>query len=216
MPASLHHFGCALFEGRSARSAGTIETAGAITAGAGRGGAVAEVACGEEGSKGSAIEWEPWWVYRAVINAEKGERRAEARVGAGSPLDGAVLLLFKTVSRWKTWEKEAEEGSRFHISAEWPKRAQEGKPGEVDPIKVDPFFPLCFSLRTTPRARMSTTWQEDLKRDGFAVIRGAGGGPEKGAEACEKALSWLEGFDLGFKRDDPATWDAEHLVSQAT
>ena len=62
---------------------------------------------------------------------------------------------------------------------------------------------------------MSTTaspaWIADLRRDGFAVVKGAG--PRERADAyASAALDWAESFPgLGFKRDDPATWDADHL-----
>ncbi|KUI66788.1 hypothetical protein VM1G_02266 [Cytospora mali] len=58
--------------------------------------------------------------------------------------------------------------------------------------------------------RLNPEWQQKLERDGFAVI------PnriplEDCAEFREEALSWLEKFPHGFKRDDRSTWTSEHL-----
>lgn len=54
-----------------------------------------------------------------------------------------------------------------------------------------------------------------LERDGFVVVPGV-----IPAAACEEfqesALSWLEGFPFGFKRDDRSTWTAEHLPYSTT
>jgi len=54
-------------------------------------------------------------------------------------------------------------------------------------------------------------WLKDFQRDGFVVV--------KGVVSKEKALSyyapaaeaWLEGFNLGYKRDDPSTWKVDNL-----
>lgn len=63
---------------------------------------------------------------------------------------------------------------------------------------------------------MSTTkphWQQDLEKNGYAIVEGAV--PlERALAYSESGTKWLETFhDLGFKRDDPSTWDAAHLVS---
>lgn len=34
---------------------------------------------------------------------------------------------------------------------------------------------------------------------------------EKAAEYALAGEDWLEGFNLGYKRDDPSTWDVKHL-----
>ena len=55
----------------------------------------------------------------------------------------------------------------------------------------------------------TSSWLERLSKDGYVVIPNVI--PE---EACDQfqdaALSWLEAFPYGFKRDDKATWAAEH------
>ncbi|CAK7204854.1 hypothetical protein SEUCBS139899_007616 [Sporothrix eucalyptigena] len=54
------------------------------------------------------------------------------------------------------------------------------------------------------------SWHEDLLRDGFCVVKGAV--PKDRAKAyTNEMLSWLEGFDLGFKRDDPSTIHRDNL-----
>ena len=35
--------------------------------------------------------------------------------------------------------------------------------------------------------------------------------PEKAAEYSNEGEKWLEGFNLGYKRDDPSTWDVKNL-----
>ncbi|KAH9842200.1 Phytanoyl-CoA dioxygenase [Teratosphaeria destructans] len=53
-------------------------------------------------------------------------------------------------------------------------------------------------------------WHKDLVRDGYAVVKGAV--PRERAEGyVDEMYSWLEAFDLGFKRDDPSTIRKEHL-----
>lgn len=56
-------------------------------------------------------------------------------------------------------------------------------------------------------------WQLDLEKNGYAIVKGAV--PLDRANAYSEAgAAWLESFhELGFKRDDPSTWDAAHLVS---
>ncbi|KAK4699933.1 hypothetical protein P7C70_g6324, partial [Phenoliferia sp. Uapishka_3] len=56
----------------------------------------------------------------------------------------------------------------------------------------------------------SSRWLQELRRDGFAIIRGAVS-PERSNEYASAALSWAESFPLGFKKEDPSTWDADHL-----
>ncbi|EJU04012.1 hypothetical protein DACRYDRAFT_105083 [Dacryopinax primogenitus] len=54
-------------------------------------------------------------------------------------------------------------------------------------------------------------WLKDFQRDGYVV--------NKDVVSREKALNyyapagedWLEGFKLGYKRDDPSTWDVKNL-----
>ncbi|KAJ5369729.1 uncharacterized protein N7496_005821 [Penicillium cataractarum] len=53
-------------------------------------------------------------------------------------------------------------------------------------------------------------WQKDLQRDGFAVVKGAVS-PEAANICAENMYSWLEGFGLGFDRNDPSTIHADKL-----
>lgn len=53
-------------------------------------------------------------------------------------------------------------------------------------------------------------WLKDLQRDGYAVVKGVIS-KEKAAEYALAGENWLEGFKLGYKRDDPSTWDVKHL-----
>lgn len=58
-------------------------------------------------------------------------------------------------------------------------------------------------------------WQLRLERDGFAVVPNRVS-PEDCADFREQALSWLEGFPYGFRRDDRSTWTSEHLPYSVT
>jgi len=53
-------------------------------------------------------------------------------------------------------------------------------------------------------------WMKDLMRDGFVLVKGVIT-PEKAAEYVNQGEDWLEGFNLGYKRDDPSTWDVKSL-----
>lgn len=64
-------------------------------------------------------------------------------------------------------------------------------------------------------AAFKPEWQLQLELDGFVVIQNRIS-PEDCAEFREKALSWLERFPHGFKRDDRSTWTREHLPSSVT
>ncbi|KAJ7593464.1 hypothetical protein C8J56DRAFT_931149 [Mycena floridula] len=54
-------------------------------------------------------------------------------------------------------------------------------------------------------------FRDDLVRDGFAVVPAITA--EKAATYVDAAHSWLESFNLGYKRDDPATWKVENIPS---
>lgn len=58
-------------------------------------------------------------------------------------------------------------------------------------------------------------WQLQLERDGFVVLPNRVSA-EDCAEFREQALSWLEKFPHGFKRDDRSTWTSEHLPYSVT
>lgn len=55
-----------------------------------------------------------------------------------------------------------------------------------------------------------STWMNTLEQQGYVVVPGV-----IPANACaqfrDDALSWLESFPYGFKRDDRSTWNEEHL-----
>jgi hypothetical protein len=53
-------------------------------------------------------------------------------------------------------------------------------------------------------------WRDDFFRDGYVVIPGAIS-QQMAAEYQSEALSWLEGFNLGFDRNDKTTWKKENL-----
>lgn len=53
-------------------------------------------------------------------------------------------------------------------------------------------------------------WLLDLERDGYVIVPGVVSEADCD-EFQEEALTWLEKFPYGFKRDDKSTWDADHL-----
>jgi hypothetical protein len=53
-------------------------------------------------------------------------------------------------------------------------------------------------------------WRDDFYRDGYVVIKGAIP-TERAAAYQSDALTWLEGFNLGFDRNDKSTWKKENL-----
>ena len=57
---------------------------------------------------------------------------------------------------------------------------------------------------------MSTSWKEDLDKNGFAVVRGVLS-QEKCDYYIDSMYRWLESFPYGFKRDDAATYVPAHL-----
>ncbi|CZR52805.1 uncharacterized protein PAC_02682 [Phialocephala subalpina] len=53
-------------------------------------------------------------------------------------------------------------------------------------------------------------WRDDFYRDGYVVTKGAV--PKDRAIGYQSdALTWLEGFNLGFDRNDKSTWKKENL-----
>ncbi|KAH8685360.1 hypothetical protein BGZ60DRAFT_476597 [Tricladium varicosporioides] len=53
-------------------------------------------------------------------------------------------------------------------------------------------------------------WHRDLIRDGYAVVKGAI--PRERADGyANDMFTWLEEFNLGYKRDDPSTIHKDHL-----
>ncbi|KAJ9113855.1 hypothetical protein QFC19_000048 [Naganishia cerealis] len=57
---------------------------------------------------------------------------------------------------------------------------------------------------------LGDNFMDDLTRDGFVVVRNVLPVTEA-QKYAQKAEDWLEGFSLGYKRDDPATWKRENL-----
>lgn len=62
-------------------------------------------------------------------------------------------------------------------------------------------------------AVVDSDFLHDLTRDGYVIVRGIIS-PEEAHQYAEKAGDWLEGFNLGYKKDDPATWRKENLPGQ--
>lgn len=61
-----------------------------------------------------------------------------------------------------------------------------------------------------PATTVESDWLEDFHRDGYVVIKGAT--PRERAEKHQsEALDWLEGFGLGFDRNDKSTWKKENV-----
>lgn len=56
---------------------------------------------------------------------------------------------------------------------------------------------------------LCNSWSQ-LTPTQFVVVKGVVT-PEKAAEYAQKGEEWLEGFKLGYKRDDPSTWDVKKL-----
>ncbi|KAJ9107115.1 hypothetical protein QFC20_003840 [Naganishia adeliensis] len=56
---------------------------------------------------------------------------------------------------------------------------------------------------------------QDLTRDGFAVLRNDID-PGETAKYADKAHDWLEGFNMGYKRDDSTTWKKENIPYQSS
>jgi hypothetical protein len=73
------------------------------------------------------------------------------------------------------------------------------------PMNVDKPSPVLAT-----KGDQDPQWLKDLQRDGFVVVKGVVT-PEKAAEYAEKGEEWLEGFKLGYQRDDPSTWDVKKL-----
>jgi len=54
------------------------------------------------------------------------------------------------------------------------------------------------------------TWYQDLVRDGYCVVKGAIP-QERALQYANEMFDWLEGFNLGFDRNDPSTINEKHL-----
>ncbi|ORY35326.1 hypothetical protein BCR39DRAFT_591866 [Naematelia encephala] len=53
-------------------------------------------------------------------------------------------------------------------------------------------------------------WRDELVTKGYTVVKGAVP-RERALEYRDRAFQWLEGFPLGFDRNDVSTWKNEHL-----
>ncbi|KAH6684049.1 hypothetical protein B0J14DRAFT_612195 [Halenospora varia] len=74
---------------------------------------------------------------------------------------------------------------------------------EVDEI-------ISVKSKTIPEATIYGDWRDDFYREGYVVIKSAV--PKDRAAAYQgDSLSWLEGFNLGFDRNDKSTWKRENL-----
>ncbi|KAL4813452.1 hypothetical protein BDW67DRAFT_177894 [Aspergillus spinulosporus] len=56
----------------------------------------------------------------------------------------------------------------------------------------------------------SPQWLHDLHCNGWALVKGVIP-KDKALSYADRAEDWLEGFNLGYKRDDPATWKSKNL-----
>ncbi|KAI4735403.1 hypothetical protein E4T50_14086 [Aureobasidium sp. EXF-12298] len=65
-------------------------------------------------------------------------------------------------------------------------------------------------LRLKASNSPANDWMADLARDGYAVVKGAVA-QEKAAQYAERMYQYLEGFGLGFDRNDRSTWHGDHL-----
>lgn len=78
-------------------------------------------------------------------------------------------------------------------------------------------FHLCImphaEYTNEPKIDTSVThgdWRDDLYRDGYYVVKGVL--PEAKAQSyVDRMFQWLETFPYGFKKDDPSTWNQQHL-----
>jgi len=73
------------------------------------------------------------------------------------------------------------------------------------PVNIDKPSPVLAT-----KGDADPQWLKDLQRDGVVVVKGVIT-KEKAAEYAQRAEEWLEGFNLGYKRDDPSTWDVKNL-----
>ena len=69
------------------------------------------------------------------------------------------------------------------------------------------YVPSNTSSRTVPLSQCSEF------RLQYVVMRNAIS-TEDAAKYADKAQEWLEGFNMGYKRDDPATWKKDNIPKQ--
>ncbi|KAI8312068.1 hypothetical protein K4K59_006424 [Colletotrichum sp. SAR11_240] len=77
----------------------------------------------------------------------------------------------------------------------------------------DPKGPLGInrpSPKLAPLTPESPQWLHDLHKRGWALVKGAVP-KQRALTYAEKGEEWLEGFKLGYKRDDPSTWRSTNI-----
>lgn len=61
-----------------------------------------------------------------------------------------------------------------------------------------------------PTLNPDSSLVDKLKEDGFVVVKNVVP-PEKAEGYVQQAHGWLEGFDMGYKRDQMDTWRVKNL-----
>lgn len=70
--------------------------------------------------------------------------------------------------------------------------------------------PLIKGATVDPASISYGDWRDNFYREGYVVIKGAVPA-ERAANYQSEALTWLEGFNLGFDRNKKSTWKKENL-----
>jgi len=66
------------------------------------------------------------------------------------------------------------------------------------------------NVQINSKAVKAEPWMSDLLEKGWAVVKGVIT-PEKAADYASRANDWLEGFKLGYDRNDRSTWQKKNL-----
>ncbi|KAL3440168.1 hypothetical protein BJX65DRAFT_315049 [Aspergillus insuetus] len=77
----------------------------------------------------------------------------------------------------------------------------------------DPRGPWGIERPSPPLAKPTSNspqWLHDLHQNGWALVKGVVP-KEKALKYADRAEDWLEGFGLGYKRDDPTTWKSKNF-----
>jgi hypothetical protein len=81
------------------------------------------------------------------------------------------------------------------------------------PSRVATPPPVGINVKSAPETAPTTAFgdfRDDFYRDGFVIIKGAVA-KEKAARYQSEAFTWLEGFGLGFDRNDKSTWKKDKV-----